>query len=66
MGIRQLVNGAEVSNRRFVWCDNEICEERTPAGIVSKRFFPQGMKVERGRRLALIFIRAIIWVRFAS
>lgn len=48
VGIRQLVNGAEVSNRRFVWCDNKICEERTPAGIVSKRFFLQGMKVETG------------------
>jgi RHS repeat-associated protein len=48
VGIRQLVSGAEVSNRRFVWCDNEICEERTPAGIVSKRFFLEGMKVESG------------------
>ena len=48
VGIRFLVNGAEVSNRRFVWCDNDICEERTPDGIVSKRFFFQGMKVESG------------------
>lgn len=48
VGIRQLVNGGEVSNRRFVWCDNEMCEERTPAGSVSKRFFPQGVKVETG------------------
>lgn len=46
VGIRQLVNGAEVTNRRFVWCDSDICEERTPDGIVSKRFFLQGMKVE--------------------
>jgi RHS repeat-associated protein len=37
VGIRFLVNGAD-----------EICEERTPAGIVSKRFFLQGMKVETG------------------
>lgn len=42
------MNGAEVSNRRFVWCDNEICEERTSAGLVSKRFFAQGVKVETG------------------
>jgi RHS repeat-associated protein len=48
VGIRQLVNGAEVSDRRFVWCYHEICEERTPGGIVSKRFFLQGMKVESG------------------
>jgi RHS repeat-associated protein len=48
VGIRQLANGAEVSNRRFVWCDNELCEERTLGGSVSKRFFAQGMKVEAG------------------
>jgi RHS repeat-associated protein len=46
VGLRQLVNGAEVSDRRFVWCDNELCEERTPGGVVSKRFFAQGVKVE--------------------
>ncbi len=48
VGIRKLVDGSEVSDRRFIWCDDEICEERTPAGVVSKRFFVQGMKVETG------------------
>ena len=48
VGIRQLVNGAEVTNRRFVWCDNDIREERTADGMVSKRFFLQGVKVESG------------------
>ncbi len=48
MAIRELVNGSEVSHRRFVWCDAEICEERDAAGAVTKRFFPQGMKVESG------------------
>ena len=48
VGILQSVNAVEVSNRRFVWCDNAICEERTPDGIVSKRFFDQGMKIESG------------------
>jgi RHS repeat-associated protein len=48
VGIRSLVNGAEMSNRHFVWCGYEICEERTPAGIVLKRYFLQGMKVESG------------------
>jgi RHS repeat-associated protein len=48
VAIRQLVNDAEVSHRRFVWCDDEICEERDGAGTVTKRFFPQGMKVESG------------------
>jgi RHS repeat-associated protein len=46
--IRLLVNGVEVSSRRFVWCGNDVCEERTPLGIVTKRFFLQGMKVESG------------------
>lgn len=48
VGIRQLVNGTEVSNRCFLWCDSEICEERDSTGAVSKRYFPQGMKVEAG------------------
>ncbi len=49
VAIRQLVNGAEVSLRRFVWCGSEICEERDAAGVVTKQFFAQGMKVERGQ-----------------
>jgi RHS repeat-associated protein len=48
VAIRQLVNGSEVSRRRFVWCGDEICEERDGTGAVTKRFFPQGMKVESG------------------
>ena len=55
VGIRSLVNGAEVSNRRFVWCDYEICEQRTPSGLVSKRFFLQGMKVESGATAGAYF-----------
>jgi len=46
--IRKLVNGSEVSNRRFVWCDDVICEERDTNAVVSKRFLAQGMKVEAG------------------
>jgi RHS repeat-associated protein len=48
VSIRHLTNGVEVTFRRFVWCDGEICEERNAAGSVTKRFFPQGMKVETG------------------
>jgi RHS repeat-associated protein len=48
VGIRKLISGSEVSNRRFVWCGDEICQERTAAGAVSKRFFSQGVKVETG------------------
>ena len=48
VGIRKLVSGSEVSNRRFVWCDDTICEERDFAGSVIKRFFDQGVKIESG------------------
>lgn len=48
VGICQLMNGTEVSNRRFVWCDSEICEERDLTGTVLKQYSPQGMKLEAG------------------
>ena len=48
VAIRQRVNGSEVAFRRFVWSGSEICEERDAAGAVTKRYFPQGMKVETG------------------
>lgn len=48
VSIRQLTNGIEASFRRFVWCDEEICEERNTAGAVTKRFFARGMKQETG------------------
>ena len=56
--IRKLVNGSEVSFRRFVWCDNQICEERDAAGAVTKRFFPQGMKVEAGPNAGQLLLHA--------
>lgn len=46
--LRRLTNGVEASFRRFVWCGSEICEERDASGLVTKRFFDQGMKVETG------------------
>jgi RHS repeat-associated protein len=55
VGIRFLVNGAEVADRRFLWCENDICEERTEEGAVVKRFFPQGMKVEAGSEVGNYF-----------
>ncbi len=48
VSIRQLTNGAEASFRRFVWCDNALCEERDAAGAITKRYFPHGMKLEAG------------------
>jgi RHS repeat-associated protein len=47
--IRKLVNGSEISHRRFLWCRGRICEERDGTGsIVTKRYFPQGMRMESG------------------
>ena len=42
------MDGTEVSDRRFSWSGAEICAERTPAGTVTKRFFPQGVEVASG------------------
>ena len=55
VAIRRLVDGSEVSDRRFVWCDSEICEERTPNGAVSKRFFWQGMQLVDGPATGIFF-----------
>jgi RHS repeat-associated protein len=47
--IRQLQNGSQLTLRRFVWCNDRICEERdADGGTVAKRFFPQGIKIETG------------------
>jgi RHS repeat-associated protein len=48
VAIRKLLNGSELSRRQFVWCGGRICEERDAAGALTKRFFPQGVKVESG------------------
>jgi RHS repeat-associated protein len=55
VSIRQLTNGVEASFRRFVWCDDEICEERDAAGTVTKRFYRQGMKRETGSNADIYF-----------
>jgi RHS repeat-associated protein len=47
--IRLLTNGVQASLRRFLWCDNDLCEERDASGAVTtKRFFNQGVKIETG------------------
>jgi len=46
--LRKLVNGSEVSHRTLLWCEDAICQERDAVGAVTKRFFPQGVKVESG------------------
>jgi RHS repeat-associated protein len=47
-GIRQLVNGSQVSVRQFVWCGGMICEERDGTGALVKRYFDQGMQLATG------------------
>jgi RHS repeat-associated protein len=47
-GIRQLLNGVEVSHRLLVWNGSRIAEERDTNGVVTKRFFAQGVKLETG------------------
>jgi len=48
VGIRQLVNGAEVSHRLFVWNGSQLSEERDTNGAVTKRFFDQGVQFATG------------------
>lgn len=47
-GIRELLNGVEVSHRLFVWKGGQIAEERDINGIVNKRFFAQGVQLATG------------------
>ena len=54
--IRFLTNGSQVSLRRFVWCDDALCEERDASGgTVTKRFITQGMKIETGTNMGSYF-----------
>jgi RHS repeat-associated protein len=48
VGISQSVAGIQISNRLFVWCDNMLREEHTPAGAVAKRFFDHGVQIAIG------------------
>lgn len=55
-GIRQLTNSVQTSFRRFMWCDQKICQERDETGsTVSKRFYEQGMKIETGPKAGSYF-----------
>jgi RHS repeat-associated protein len=50
-----LHNGIEDSLRQLVWCDSDICEERDAAGVVTKRFFDRGVKIESGPNAGAYF-----------
>ena len=53
--LRRLTGGTQTSFRRFVWCGNQICEERDEAGAVTKRFFNSGVKIESGPNAGAYF-----------
>ncbi len=36
--------GATTSDKRYVWCGSEICEERNASSTVLKRYYPQGVR----------------------
>ena len=46
--IRQVVNQAETSYRRFVWSGGQIREERNADGSLARQYFAQGMAIENG------------------
>lgn len=48
VSIRTLTDGKVSSFRRFVWCDDTLCEERDSEGRVAKRFFVEGIRLENG------------------
>ena len=54
-GIRQLVSGVEVSHRLFVWNGGRISEERDTNGVVTKRFFPQGVQFTTGTNAGVYY-----------
>jgi RHS repeat-associated protein len=54
-GIRQLINGDEVSHRLFVWDGSRISEELDTNGVVVKRFFVQGVQLMTGTNAGLYY-----------
>jgi RHS repeat-associated protein len=47
--ILETTNGAVVRDARFLWCGNDLCEQRDgQTGTVSKRYLPMGMSVLQG------------------
>ena len=46
--ITEKENGVITSEKRFLWCGFEICEERDGSGTTVKRFFPLGVQYVSG------------------
>jgi RHS repeat-associated protein len=54
-GIRQLINGLEVSHRLLVWTGEKIREERDTNGVVTKRYFSQGFQLLNGTNAGIYY-----------
>src|SRR5208337_1921287 len=54
-GIRQLLNGAEVSHRLLIWNGSRISEEHDTNGTVTKRFFAQGVQFTTGTNAGVFY-----------
>jgi RHS repeat-associated protein len=42
--IVEVTGGSTTSTKQFVWCDNQLCEERDGSGNATKQFFNGGQK----------------------
>jgi RHS repeat-associated protein len=40
--LTEMENGFVTSEKRFLWCGDDLCEERAASGKLTKRFFSQG------------------------
>ena len=53
--IRLTTNGSQANFRRFVWGPDGVSEERDAAGVVTKRFFGQGVQLVTGTNAGLFY-----------
>ena len=49
VGVTEKLNGNVVSDRKYLWCGTDLCEERdATAVVVTKRYLDQGLRAESG------------------
>jgi RHS repeat-associated protein len=47
--VTEKLNGTVMSDRRYLWCGSDLCEERDTTGaLVTKRYLDQGLRAESG------------------
>jgi RHS repeat-associated protein len=44
VGIRELENSFTISERKLLWCGQDLCEERDASNVVMRRYFYHGMQ----------------------